>query len=268
MDHISMPCAHRSEEANPADHTPDDSTDTADVPTQELPVLELPDRDTSRRWGPVDIAVAWTHLPTGSAAVHGVVRHPDGGPIVAGSLLRNRPIAAGGIEVLYEGVDPVGDPSRYHPTNPSPDPGADDGDGELAGMDIDIAGGRPLRRGEWALSDTDAVTETLQMRGWTLVTRAEAARLLGRQGYRLRRSTSPGHVLYADHADEQVWHDWVAVNGQVFAYVQVAFVVRPAAPPPLAAGAAGEATTYDTDTDTDTVDVTATEAATVAATAV
>lgn len=159
---------------------------------------------------PVEIAVAWVHLPSGAAAVQGVVRHPDGGPIVAGSALRSRPVGAGGIDVLYEGVDPTGGPRH---------------------------GRAPLLRSQWALTDTDGVAETLAMRGWRLMSRAEAARMLTEQGYQLRHSNASGHVLHLDLADDTIWHDWVAVSGKPFSYIQVAFVARPLASTHAAASA-------------------------------
>jgi hypothetical protein len=164
-----------------------DSTDPAATP---LPLAAL-----AVRQRPLEIALAWVHLPSGGAAVQGIVRHPDGGPIVAGSALRNRPVGARATEVLSPGADPHTIP------------------------------GQRLRSDHWAI-DSPAVAEPLLAeRGWQLTSRTDAILILISQGYRMRQSSEPGHVVFLDQGDNAVWHDWT-VAGKTFPYVRAAFVTR------------------------------------------
>lgn len=55
---------------------------------------------------------------------------------------------------------------------------------------------------------------------WRIVTRAEAVTALRAEGYRLGTSRGPGHVLYADQADQTTW--FAAGGG----YTRCAFAVR------------------------------------------
>jgi hypothetical protein len=141
----------------------------------------------------VEIARVWVHLPSGAAAVQGIVRHPDGGPIVAGARFRARPIVEGGTHVLETGAPPN-----------SPD---------------NIA---PLPTTQWAMTDPGEIEPMLTNAGWRLITRAEAVKILIAQGYRLRDSTQAGHVAHLDLNDEVVWH----ANDNSFAHMQAAFVIR------------------------------------------
>lgn len=145
---------------------------------------------------PLEIALAWVHLPSGGAAVQGIVRHPDGGPIVGGSRLRNRPVGAGGTEILLPGADPHGHASHHL-----------------------------LRPDQWAMATPAMVEPTLTERGWQLTSRTDAIHTLTYQGYQIRDSSQPGHVVHLDQDDDAVWHDWT-VAGKAFPYVQAAFVTR------------------------------------------
>lgn len=160
--------------------------ESAPTPLSELDLIQYPQ----------EIALAWVHLPSGGAAVQGIVRHPDGGPIVAGSAVRSRPVGAGGTEVLLPGADPHGGSGRG-----------------------------PLESQDWAMTTPDTVEPMLAERGWRLTTRADAVDTLTRQGYRMRDSTAPGHILHLDQGDDSTWHDWT-VGGKPFPYLRVAFVTR------------------------------------------
>lgn len=122
-----------------------------------------------------DIALVRVHLPSGAATIQGVVRHPDGGPIIAGSLLRRRPVSTGGSEVLF----PATGPMRATETTD---------------------------HSRWALTAPSIVEAALRQRGWEIITREEAAALLLAKGYSMRSSAQPGHVLHTDQADTATWH--------------------------------------------------------------
>jgi hypothetical protein len=144
----------------------------------------------------LELALVWVHLPSGVAAVQGVVRNPDGGPTTGGSWVRGRPVGAGGIDVLFDGVEP--------PVNRlSPDPSG------------------------WAYPTPDVAQEAAQSKGWQLLTRADAVKVMIRQGYQLGSSSQPGHLLHADQADTVIWHNRQGVGSRPSPYIQAAFAVRP-----------------------------------------
>lgn len=164
-----------------------------------------------------EVALVWVHLPTGASAVQGVVRHPDGGPILAGSRMGARPVGAGGTEVLSPGV-----PAGHGVLTPDP--------------------------ATWAQTGTDTAEQAAEERGWHLLTRAQAVDVLAAQGYRLRSRLQPGHVLHSDQADESVWHDRQSISGRPAAYVRAAFVARPIRLPDSPEGVhASPVGTHDTD---------------------
>lgn len=143
-----------------------------------------------------EIALAWVYLPTGAAVLQGIVRHPDGGPIIGGAAVAHRPLAAGGAEVVFAGSDPDSPQTAAHCDN----------------------GGA---------TGTDPLQEWLVMRGWRPITRVEAAAILRLLGYRLRPSAAPGHVIHADQGDEEIWHHNPILNGRAFRDTLAAFAVRP-----------------------------------------
>jgi hypothetical protein len=159
-----------------------------------------------------DIALVQVHLPSGAATIQGIVRNPDGGPIVAGSLLRRRPVVTGGSDVLLPATAPMGTAEKLDPDR-------------------------------WALADPAIVEVELQRRGWEIISRKEAATLLAEQGYLMRSSTQPGHVLHTDQADAATWHrrgygpdDGLhhgpgAPGDGADPYLRLAFVVRPVVVP-------------------------------------
>lgn len=143
-----------------------------------------------------EIALVWLHLPSGAAAIQGIVRHADGGPIVAGAAVRGRPLAAGGTEVLHNGADPTTNRFTADPRT-------------------------------WAVTEPDAVQEQVMLRGWQLISRRKAAAILDAQSYLLRSSSAPGHVVHEDQADDMVWHYKASRDGRPSTYTWAAFVVRP-----------------------------------------
>lgn len=149
-----------------------------------------------------EVALAWLHIPSGAAVLQGIVRHPDGGPIIGGASVRHRPLAAGGAQVLLEGTDQA-------QVTANPD--------------------------TWANTASNAVQELLELLGWRTIPRVEAAAILRLLGYRLRPSDAPGHVLHADHADEDIWHHKPTLNGRACRYTLAAFAVRPLLAPPRTA---------------------------------
>lgn len=155
----------------------------------------------------LEVALVWVHLPSGAAAVQGVVRHPDGGPMTGGSAVADRPVGAGGTEVLAQAAPPATEvlsPGAQPPVHL---------------LSSDPAG--------WAVTGPEAAQAEAERRGWRLVSRAEAARVLSVQGYRLRDSTAPGHVLHTDQADDLTWHPRQGPGGRRSPFILAAFATRP-----------------------------------------
>lgn len=148
-----------------------------------------------------EVALAWLHLPSGAAVLQGVVQHPDGGPIIGGAVIRDRPLKAGGSQVLIEGADPAVSRFTAHPDT-------------------------------WAMTGPEPVQELLELRGWRTITRVETVAILRLLGYQLRPSATPGHVIHADQGDEQIWHHKLRLNGRACRYTLATFAVRPALPSP------------------------------------
>lgn len=143
----------------------------------------------------VELAMVWAHLPSGAAAIQGVVRHLDGGPTLGGSKVRDRPVGAGGIDVLFEGADPA-------PHQLGPD------------------------KSRWAQPDPTYAQIKAEARGWTLLTRADTIVIMISQGYQLRDSGQVGHVLHSDQADELVWHQRQGTGGRPSPFLCAAFAIR------------------------------------------
>lgn len=141
-----------------------------------------------------DIALVQVHLPSGASTIQGIVRHPDGGPIVAGSLLRKRPVATGGSEVVFPPTAPLRDAERCDPSR-------------------------------WTLTEATDVEAELQARGWAVITRHDALTLLRAQGYRLRSSEQPGHAIYTDQDDNATWYPG-GHPSEPDPYTRLAFAVR------------------------------------------
>lgn len=155
----------------------------------------------------LDAAVVWVHMPSGAAALQGIVRHPDGGPILGGPAVHPRPVSTGGTRAL------------------------------LPGVDLSQHGRLPSQPALWPDGTTEKALAAALEQGWRVLTRAEAVRILAAQLYRLRGSDQPGHILHSDQADERTWHPRQNASGRQSTYLQVVFVARsigvPDTPAPL-----------------------------------
>ncbi|MEU1761259.1 hypothetical protein [Micromonospora sp. NPDC005652] len=60
-------------------------------------------------------------------------------------------------------------------------------------------------RSSWSGRTEEDLEAVLAEHGWRVVTRAQAAKALRAEGYRLQNKRSYGHALYDDQADETVW---------------------------------------------------------------
>lgn len=183
----------------------------------------------------IEIGIASLHLPSGHASITGVTPADDCVTPEIGPKTRSElPVAMGGQQLLFEGLDP----DRNHT-----------GTGPV----VDLRYEPPAfdRYGfDWAGVCTSDVAAKAALYGWEPVTRSRAAQVLTAFGYMVpplsdnEKRTRFNSVLWLDHADELIWYVPSSVTGFRYTVMRQAFVVRDTgddAPPSARAEKAGPA---------------------------